>query len=582
MCGIFGYSGPSPDLDKVRVLGIQNDTRGGNGCGIYIDGTLHKSVTPPKFGDWVKTVRLPQPTKVGTTFGHCRKATVGAVSLDNTHPFEIRGTNNRVKLVGMHNGTISNWSELCEKHNIDSHQDIQVDSVGLLSLLAQLPKGDFSILEEYVGAAALAWVYSSKPNELYLFHGKSPRYKNSVVESEERPLYFWDISKEKKGEEIVDTGKIGIYFSSIKDSLMLIGALESEVEDLPHNKVFVVENGKMREVREINRTKAAQEEWTTTTNSGYDYGYGERRTYVAGTTCRNGSSGASNRTYYPTTGKKIPDPTKFLKTMKNEDKFLMLKNEPEVPMSDTYGKVYFNKGIYWRAGFPVHSRFAVFDASINSTPFMMDIPFYIDIDGTVLSMKEGAAKQLTPYYFYRGYLMENKVKYEELCKEIENYNTDNATMYKTCYAKRAHPRQFIAWSDSSYGNSTNNDKILLPDASKVENHNWWNCVANGAVYPLFSNKVYHFEDGQLKMIEERENYNGLIISPEDYTETQEDLDIEKFEEEAVDLCNQFTEQLEDFISDNYAIFESKEKNDTVLRMVVLKKIVEGIIKYQEQ
>jgi hypothetical protein len=498
--------------------------------------------------------------------------------LDNTHPFEIRGTNNRVKLVGMHNGTISNWSELCEKHNIDSHQDIQVDSVGLLSLLAQLPKGDFSILEEYVGAAALAWVYSSKPNELYLFHGKSPRYKNSTIESEERPLYFWDISKEKKGEEIVDTGKVGIYFSSIKDSLMLIGALENEVEDLPHNKVFVIENGKMREIREINRAKAAQEEWSTT---GTSYDYSDKRTYGMGGTNYNDVTNFTHKTYYPPSGKKIPDPTKFVKIIQNSDKFLLLKNEPEIPISNTYGKVYFHKGLYWRAGFPVHSRFAVFDSSINSAPFMMDIPFYVDIDGTVLTMKEGAARQLTPYYFYRGYLMENREKYEGLCREIENFTTVSATMYKTCYLKRVHPRQFVAWSESSYGNSTNDGKILLPDITKVEHGNWWNCVANGAVYPLFSNKVYHFEDGQLNMIEERESYNGLIISPEDYEQT-EATDVEEFEQAAADLCKEFTEQLEDFISDNYAIFESKEENDTVMRMIVLKKIVEGVIKYQEQ
>lgn len=577
MCGIFGYSGPSPDLDKVRVLGIQNDTRGGNGCGIYIDGTLHKSVTPPKFGDWVKTIRLPQPTKVGTTFGHCRKATVGAVSLDNTHPFEIRGSNNRVKLVGMHNGTISNWSELCEKHNIDSHQDIQVDSVGLLSLLAQLPKGDFSILEEYVGAAALAWVYASKPNELYLFHGKSGRYKNSSFVTEERPLYYWDISKQKNGEEIEDTGKVGLYFSSIKESLVLIGALESEVEELPHNKVFIVENGILREVRTIDRSKASQEEFTTTTS----YNYGDTYAYGGAGARTYPNSSRSAGTTYSFANKVIPNPMKFLQKIK-ESSYALLKNEEIPPISDTYGKVYFCNGLYWRSGYPIHSRFAVYDTSINGKPTMMDIPFYIDIDGTMISIKEGTAKKLTPYYFYRGYLMKDKTSYEALYREIENYTTVDATMYKTCYAKKAHPRQFIAWSDTYYGNNANVSKILIPDESRVKGSDWWGCVADGPIYPLFTNKVYHFEDGELITIEERDTYNGLIITPDDYKGKEETYDIDEFETKAADLCKEIMEQIEDFIGDYFHVFETEESNDTVMRMMVLKKIAEGIIKYQEQ
>lgn len=573
MCGIFGYSGTAPDATKIRILGIHNDTRGGNGCGLFIDGLVYRSTNPPKWVDWIKTVRLPKPEKNNVVFGHCRKATVGAINEKNTHPFVIRHKEtNRVILVGMHNGTVSNWEELCEKHPDIAQNEIEVDSVGLLSLIAHSPKNDYSILEEYVGAAALAWTYGGKPNTLFLYHGKSKRYSSSTTEDEERPLFYWDTAWELKGDELVNTGNNGIYFSSIKESLVAIGALENEVMELPFNEVFSITNGIMKSVTKIDRSKASQNAPATSRtayNYGYDGGY-ESVNY-------RGIVGTNN-----TSSKHVPNPMILADLISANTLPDLLFNDIQEE-DKNYGKIYFSQGLYWRGGFPAHSRYAVYDFSNNNTgPVFIDIPFYVQKDGEVAMIQEGIDKKIPPRYFYRGYLCKDFASYQELCKDVEKYK--EVRMFRNCYAKRTHPRSFVFFAESEAMHTPRtimiyNNPIRLQEESRISD------VCNGPFEPLFSKNTYFFNRGVLETIVEKEYYNEETVAPITAVEpSQENVqnndEEDTFVEDFNTLAETIQEHIEEFISDHFDLFvegNAGEHEDDVIRTIVIQKIIEEIL-----
>lgn len=111
MCGIFGWhcAGELTKIQKHKtrvlagVLAHTNDSRGGDSWGAYMHGQVFKGL-----GDMVgagsQVFDRMSHTKV--CLAHTRKATHGTVTLANAHPFEFG------KIVGAHNGIVSNHSEL--------------------------------------------------------------------------------------------------------------------------------------------------------------------------------------------------------------------------------------------------------------------------------------------------------------------------------------------------------------------------------------------------------------------------------------------------------------------------------------
>ena len=68
MCGIFGIiNTKKTKLDKkcFNVLGINNDSRGGDSCGIFIDGEVEYGVNTEKLQQYSKT-------KIGYRKSHLR------------------------------------------------------------------------------------------------------------------------------------------------------------------------------------------------------------------------------------------------------------------------------------------------------------------------------------------------------------------------------------------------------------------------------------------------------------------------------------------------------------------------------
>ena len=152
-CGLFGYVGKKkPNLDKIKILGIANDSRGGHGAGILIDGIVYKTTTKEDyFYDLIVSTVLPEPELDNLVLGHTRKGSVGGRQEKNQHPFEIYKDEKDTEpvLIGAHNGTIRDWVTLCNKYKVPT-ADIWVDSLGIMTILAQ-GEQNLSVFNEYKG-----------------------------------------------------------------------------------------------------------------------------------------------------------------------------------------------------------------------------------------------------------------------------------------------------------------------------------------------------------------------------------------------------------------------------------------------
>lgn len=254
LCGIYGFAlKPGANREaammKLKILGIYNIPRGRDSCGVYVNGDIIKGVGERKvFDDLIELVELPIPTEEhSVVIGHNRNSTGGAHTEKNAHPFLIND-----RMVGLHNGKVTNWETLCREHQLDP-KNFEVDSQALLTLLDN--EGS-EILEKYVGHAALAYVYLNEPNVLYLYHGSSKISKNGT-DFEERPLCY------------VETND-GIFFSSLADSLRAIRDNPTQtVYILQTNEIVHIEDGEftLRDVS-INRGECNVTTHSTTSHVG--------------------------------------------------------------------------------------------------------------------------------------------------------------------------------------------------------------------------------------------------------------------------------------------------------------------------
>jgi hypothetical protein len=229
MCGLFGACGLDIDYTKLAILGVSNDSRGGDGNGYFNGKNLIKGIDKLKtFSDHIKEEPLIKNKTSNIFLGHTRKATHGVKTEENTHPFLVGDKSNQIVLA--HNGQIFNTKEMCKKYEVDSG-DIEVDSKILAMLIHKA--GAETILNEYKGWAALVWTNVNEPGSLYLYHGKSREgvYANAKVE-EERPLYFIQLRN-------------CIYFSSMIEPLKLIRETKKQKPfEVPHNRIIKLNNGK--------------------------------------------------------------------------------------------------------------------------------------------------------------------------------------------------------------------------------------------------------------------------------------------------------------------------------------------------
>ena len=215
MCGIWGIVNTKPrkfDYTTFCILGIANDTRGGDSCGYFIDGHYEYGAKDDK--KWFQCF-FPENEFLKTcfestiAFGHCRKASVGKIDETTAQPVVITNKHGQTEYVLMHNGTIHNYAELAKKYIPKEDITGLTDSQVMARIFYY--KG-YDVLNEYEGGAVFAIAdYRYETPKILLFKGASKKTKNSKEQSEERPLYF-----------CVDSEKEELIFSSISSYLMAL------------------------------------------------------------------------------------------------------------------------------------------------------------------------------------------------------------------------------------------------------------------------------------------------------------------------------------------------------------------------
>jgi predicted glutamine amidotransferase len=271
-CGNFAWVGKVPELfnlDKYKILGLYNESRGKHACGIFVDGKIQKGIhTTAHFSDLIAKESLQSPKVVPVVIGHTRQSSVGIKSLQNTHPFKFEKEDGSY-FVGSHNGTLSNHHDLATKYKIDTENRSKIDSEILLEIISKYnadKNTNIKVLSEYEGGAAIVFHDSSDPNILYVFRGKSETtssyygngyntYGNNYakVTSEERPLFYWQESSES------------MYISSLRESLDVISNCDAQnIHTFQPNVLYRIDNGSITKEFKIDRINSKKYEHTYT------------------------------------------------------------------------------------------------------------------------------------------------------------------------------------------------------------------------------------------------------------------------------------------------------------------------------
>ena len=160
MCGIFGYSGKMVNSDKLKILALYNESRGGHATGLYSDkiGILKDTIPADKFISYYKQKIIGS----NIFMGHTRFKTCGKNTVANAHPYKYGA------VIGIHNGVLDNYDEIAEKYNTK----IEVDSQAIFLAISQNINNEASILPEIIGAMAIA--YTKNDKNLYLYRRDNP------------------------------------------------------------------------------------------------------------------------------------------------------------------------------------------------------------------------------------------------------------------------------------------------------------------------------------------------------------------------------------------------------------------------
>lgn len=254
MCGIAGIINKTPrsfDYSTFCTLGISNDERGGDSCGIFIDGKYEYGVGDNRFfANFFQNNKLLEGTTTSTiALVHCRKASIGVISKETAQPVVITNDKGKVDFVLMHNGTIYNYEELAAKYipNVDIKGMTDSQVMARIFYYA-----GYDVLDEYNGGGVFAMVdYRGGSPRTLFFRGASKKYAGSPKEEAERPLYY-----------CIDKVKRELVFSSI---WMYLLALRKDCDTYAmHTNELLEFNGtKLITIKKYSREKAQQNKIVT-------------------------------------------------------------------------------------------------------------------------------------------------------------------------------------------------------------------------------------------------------------------------------------------------------------------------------
>lgn len=246
-CGIFAWVGKDTKFfrrDLFNILGMYNDSRGGDACGVYFDNNWYKGVgTSAKYEKLIVDYNLHNTLKLKqhpVIIGHDRKVSVGYLTIDNAQPVVLETEEQNICYVQAHNGTITNYRELAKRYNLTIEAG-ESDSIILAKLIDRV---GWSILQEYEGSAALVMYNMEEPNVIYAFHGRS-RATEHVALTDERPLAYITFPSK------------GTYISSDINHLGNLSMPSKKIVpyEFKYNVLYRLEGDSVVEMMEVDRTK---------------------------------------------------------------------------------------------------------------------------------------------------------------------------------------------------------------------------------------------------------------------------------------------------------------------------------------
>lgn len=277
MCGIGGIVYTSKQkFNKpfFNIIGIANDSRGGDSCGIFIDQKVEYGYDKSKlYSNFFYGSSLLEETKeCKLAFLHCRKASVGGVGVkaEKAQPVVIE-EDGEIKYCLMHNGTIHNYEELAKKYIPEINIKGMTDSQVMARIFYY--KG-YDALAEYNGAAVFAIAdYRNEPKCLF-WKGESKETYGSKEATDERPFWFYQSST-------------SFVFSSIAIHLDAVFGDEN-VYTITGNSLVQLKNGELTVLKQYDRSAMQQTKkyvYNNTSNktynhgSGYGYGHANGNTF---------------------------------------------------------------------------------------------------------------------------------------------------------------------------------------------------------------------------------------------------------------------------------------------------------------
>lgn len=246
------------DYSAFCVLGIANDSRGGDSCGVFIDGKYEYGVDKNKYFSsyFLGSDLLYNTDRASIALLHCRKASVGTISEKTAQPVIIKDEYGNVDYVLMHNGTIHNYKELATKYIPEVDITGMTDSQVMAHIFYN---AGYEPLNEYNGGAVFAIVdYRGYSPKVMLFKGASKKTKYAKDVEEERPLFY-----------CIDKLKRELIFSSIGIHLCALRK-ECDTYSLKENTLFEFNGKGLSVVKYYSRENAFQQK---------EYNYGVSRHY---------------------------------------------------------------------------------------------------------------------------------------------------------------------------------------------------------------------------------------------------------------------------------------------------------------
>lgn len=431
--------------------------------------------------------------------GHCRKASSGGkadiyaqpvvlfkkdldmTKIKDTHMISGLKTlgDDDIVFSGIHNGTIENYLDLADKYQIDTinHNDSRV----LLSILFY---GEYKVLKEYVGTAALIW-QNHILNKTYIFKGQSKTWSSSVDPNEERPLFAYSAAKNN------------LYISSLENSLEFIQAKKEGVISINPNTLYKFISGVNYASVKYDRSSCSQNKVYTNAVSNRVVGFNRNQ----------------NPSLFPERyerekeleyeeawkqydgGRELPwdkdkinyrDGERFIRTLNigREDSFRIAFEMTDKFTNKLLKAVVYNKTRYWMHGGLMHGAYVLSQGGI--------VPVNTYAQGsTVLKL----------YYFVEGIIMDGLPAYnvaknlhKDFMKDLNDVLSDNQAI------EEEFTREISKYSRYAIAPllNTNNAEICFSPIGKgtyaADN------LYTGEYLPLFSSKKYKFDLGELSGI----------------------------------------------------------------------------------